>query len=126
MPTVNREQFATDWTSRGFTCDLWTDPSGQCWEDFRHATDELAVVLEGDTELEIAGKVERPRAGEALLTPAGAVHSARVSAHHGPLAVQLQASRLPCGCRHLGLFPGGERPACVFRKSERPGQKSAG
>ena len=27
--------------------DLWTDPPGQRWEDFRHATDDLVTVLEG-------------------------------------------------------------------------------
>jgi len=77
VPAINREQIATDWASRGFICDLWTDPPGQSWEDFRHATDELVTVLEGEMEFEIAGRVEHPKAGEELLIPAGAVHSAR-------------------------------------------------
>jgi len=58
-------------------CGLWTDPPGQRWEDFRHATDELIMVLEGKVEFEVAGKVYHPRVGEELLIPAGAMHSAR-------------------------------------------------
>jgi len=74
---TDRQQIATDWAARGFTCDLWTDPSGQRWEDFTHATDELVTVLEGDMEFEVQGRVHHPQPGEELLIPAGAVHSAR-------------------------------------------------
>jgi quercetin dioxygenase-like cupin family protein len=73
----DREQIAADWEYRGFSCDLWTDPPGQRWEDFRHATDELVTVLGGQVEFEVAGKVHQPEVGEELLYPAGAVHSAR-------------------------------------------------
>lgn len=66
---MSREQIATDWASRGFSCDLWTDPPGQRWEDFRHATDELVIVLEGEMEFEIAGRIEHPKAGEELPVP---------------------------------------------------------
>lgn len=74
---TDRQQIAADWAARGFGCDLWTDPPGQCWEDFTHATDELVTVLEGDMEFEVEGEVHHPRPGEELLIPAGAVHSAR-------------------------------------------------
>ncbi len=67
----------TDWSARGFTCDLWTDPPGQRWEDFTHATDELVTDLEGDVEFEVEGQVRHPWPGEELLIPAGAIHSAR-------------------------------------------------
>jgi quercetin dioxygenase-like cupin family protein len=77
MPPVNREQIAKNWAARDFSCALWTDSPGQRWEDFRHATDELVTVLEGEMEFEIAGKVEHPQIGEELLIPAGAIHSAR-------------------------------------------------
>jgi quercetin dioxygenase-like cupin family protein len=73
----NREQIAADWAARGFSCDLWTNPPGQGWEGFTHATDELVAVLEGKMEFEIAGDMHYPRPGEELLIPAGAVHSAR-------------------------------------------------
>lgn len=77
MPKIDRKQIAEDWKQRGFSCELWTDPPGQRWEDFQHATDELVTVLEGDVEFEIEGTIHHPRAGDELLIPAGALHSAR-------------------------------------------------
>jgi len=77
MAEPDRQQIAADWDARGFSCELWTDPPNQRWEDFRHATDELVTVLEGEMEFEVAGQVHRPQVGEELLIPAGAVHSAR-------------------------------------------------
>lgn len=74
---MDRDQIAADWNERGFSCDVWTDPPGQRWEDFRHETDELVIVLEGDMEFEIDGQVHHPPAGAELLIPAGAKHSAR-------------------------------------------------
>ena len=77
MPDLDRAKVATDWQARGFSCDLWVDPPGQRWEDFRHATDELVTVLEGEMEFEIGGKVYHPEIGEELLIPTGTDHSAR-------------------------------------------------
>ena len=77
MRTIDRQQLAAEWASRGFGCDLWTDPPGRRWEDFTHATEELVLVLEGQIEFEISGQVCHPALGEELLIPAGAVHSAR-------------------------------------------------
>lgn len=74
---VDRNKIAKDWKQRGFSCDLWTDAPGQRWEDFRHATDELITVIEGEVEFEIEGEVHHPRAGDEVLIPAGALHSAR-------------------------------------------------
>ena len=65
------------WRSRGFSCDIWTDPPGQVWEDYTHAVDELVMVLEGDVEFEISGKVMRPEVGKEILIPAGVLHSVR-------------------------------------------------
>ena len=72
---IDREQIADDWATRGFSCELWTDPP--CWEDFTHATDEVVIVLEGEMEFEVEGEVHHPQRGEELFIPAGAVHSAR-------------------------------------------------
>jgi mannose-6-phosphate isomerase-like protein (cupin superfamily) len=77
MAERTREKIAADWASRGFSCDLWTDPPGQRWDDFRHATDELVVVLQGQVEFEVAGKVHHLQVDEELVIPAGAVHSVR-------------------------------------------------
>jgi quercetin dioxygenase-like cupin family protein len=77
MGDVDRERVAADWAARGFCCDLWVDPPGRTWEDFVHPTDEVVMILEGEQEFEVEGVIHRPRAGEELLIPAGAVHSAR-------------------------------------------------
>jgi quercetin dioxygenase-like cupin family protein len=77
MRTIDRQQISADWARRGFSCDLWIDSPGRRWEDFTHGTDELVVVMEGQMEFEIGGRVCRPEIGEELLIPAGAVHSAR-------------------------------------------------
>jgi quercetin dioxygenase-like cupin family protein len=77
MVSTEKSKIAADWAGRGFTCDLWTDPPGQRWEDFTHGADEIVTLLEGEMEFEIEGRVVHPVKGEELLIPAGAVHSAR-------------------------------------------------
>jgi mannose-6-phosphate isomerase-like protein (cupin superfamily) len=77
MARIDRTNVGDDWAVRGFSCDVWVDPPGRCWEDFTHATDELVVVLEGTMEFEVEGRVVRPEVGEELLIPAGTRHSAR-------------------------------------------------
>ena len=74
---MNRHKVSEYWASRGFSCDLWVDPPGQCWEGYVHDVDELVLVLEGDMEFEISGESFHPGAGEELCIPAGAVHSVR-------------------------------------------------
>ena len=74
---IDRERIAADWAARGFSCDIWVDPPGRCWEDFTHDTDELVMVIAGTMEFEVAGKVQRPAPGEELLIPARTMHSAR-------------------------------------------------
>ncbi len=66
-----------EWKERGFSCGLWIDPPGQLWENFRHETDELFMVVEGDVEIEMNGKVQRPKIGEEILIPANTVHTVR-------------------------------------------------
>ena len=75
--TVHITAFRSDWQARGFGCDVWTDPPGQVWEDYRHAVDELVMVLEGEVEFDIAGRVIQPAPGEEVLIPAGEVHTVR-------------------------------------------------
>ena len=74
---IDREQIAANWLARGFSCELWTDSAGQRWEDFKHTTEEVVTVLEGEMEFEVEGKVHHPNLGEELFIPAGAIHSAR-------------------------------------------------
>jgi mannose-6-phosphate isomerase-like protein (cupin superfamily) len=77
MKGTRMNMIETDWTARGFSCALWVDPPGQCWEDFTHTTDELVIVLEGEMEFVIDGNISHPDTGEEIFIPAGSVHSVR-------------------------------------------------
>jgi len=77
VASVDHNHISSELEARGFGCDLWFDPPGRRWEEFRHATDEVVVVIEGEMEFEIAGEVHRPAVGEEVFIPSGTVHSAR-------------------------------------------------
>ena len=77
MKDVDIAKISEDWQSRNFSCGIWTDPPGQRWENFTHATDELVLVIQGEVEFEIAGTIYHPIIGQELLIPANAVHSVR-------------------------------------------------
>jgi len=66
-----------EWKLRGFGCDMWVDPPGQVWSDFEHDCDELILVVEGELEIEVAGSLVRPLAGEEVLVPSGTLHTVR-------------------------------------------------
>ncbi len=72
---MDKEQTARDWNTRGFSCDIWTDPAGQIWADFVHDTDELVMLIDGEIELRFSGEVLRPKVGEEILVPAGEAHT---------------------------------------------------
>ena len=74
---VDQHQIAQDWKKQGYSCDLWTDPPGQVWEDFVHGVDELVCLVDGRIELEIDGKIIHPEPGEEIFIPAHAMHSVR-------------------------------------------------
>jgi quercetin dioxygenase-like cupin family protein len=74
---LNENEVAQDWASRGFGCDLWTDPPGQCWEDYVHPMDELVMVVDGTLEFEIGGQTLHPKPGEEIFIPAKVSHSVR-------------------------------------------------
>ena len=71
------EELTKTWNSRGFRCEERIDAPGKA--DPLHAFDhdELLVVLEGDIEVDIAGKTLCPTAGESVVIPAGAEHEVR-------------------------------------------------
>lgn len=77
MNGLSLKDIRSQWHSRGFSCDVWTDPPGQVWEDYTHAVDELVMVLDGEVEFEINGEINRPAAGEELFIPARVLHSVR-------------------------------------------------
>ena len=66
-----------NWKSRGYTFGIFKDPPGQVWADFVHKTDELVVLAEGEIEIEIEGKLQRPQIGEKVFIPANATHRLR-------------------------------------------------
>lgn len=74
---VDQAAVERSWRERGFSCGLWVDPPGQVWADYVHDTDELVMVVDGDVEFEIDGRVHRPAAGEELFIPARARHTVR-------------------------------------------------
>jgi len=71
------QQVKQAWESRGFSCDTWTDVPGQEWKNFVHETDELVMLQEGEIELTFQGSTIRPRVGEEVYIPAGAMHTVR-------------------------------------------------
>jgi quercetin dioxygenase-like cupin family protein len=75
--TNRAEKILAEWKSRGFSGGIWVDPPGQVWEDYVHDEDELFMVLDGEVELEVDGKVTRPKRGEEVLIPARTKHTVR-------------------------------------------------
>lgn len=73
----NTAQISETWAKRGFSCDMWIDPPGQCWEDFVHAVDELLCVVDGQLEFEMDGIVMRFSPWEEVFIPAHVKHSVR-------------------------------------------------
>ena len=77
MTTIIPELIKQDWNSRGYSFGIFRDPPGQVLADFVHQTDELLVLAEGEIEVEVEGKAERPKIGEEVFIPANAVHTVR-------------------------------------------------
>ena len=74
---MNSYLIKRDWHSRGYSFGVFRDPPDQVWADFVLRTDELVVLAEGEIEVEIKGKSQRPQIGEELFIPANAVHTVR-------------------------------------------------
>jgi len=74
---LKRNDIQQSWLSRGFSCDLWTDPPGQEWIDYVHSVDELLMLMEGELEMEMQGRRFRPKLGEEVFIPAGEPHTVR-------------------------------------------------
>ena len=74
---MNSDQLKQDWNSRGYSFGIFKDRPGQVRADLVHKTDELVVLAEGEIEIEIEGKSQRPKIGEEVLIPANATHTVR-------------------------------------------------
>ena len=79
---LKKPAVAADWQARGYSCDTFVDPPGQCWEDFTHGCNELVTVVQGELEMEIAGEVARLGPGDEVFIPRGATPSVR-NTHSG-------------------------------------------
>ena len=75
MTLPRTAEVRTEWASRGFSFELWSDPPGRVWSDFVHDVDEVAMLLEGKIEFTIGKDTLRPAIGEELLIPAGVRHT---------------------------------------------------
>lgn len=76
-PPVDQTQVARDWSARGFSCGLFTDPPGREWNDFVHRTDELVTVVEGRLRMTIEGESCELGPGDEVFIPREAVHSVK-------------------------------------------------
>ena len=79
---VDRARVATDWRTRGYSCDLFVDPPGRAWIDFVHATNELVTVSDGRLEMTVDDQTFVAEPGDEVFIPRGAVHSVK-NIHRG-------------------------------------------
>ena len=69
------------WSRRGFSCGIWTDPPGKVWAEETHDVDQLVMLIDGEIEIAVPGRVHRPKPGEEVLVPAGTPHKVRNPGH---------------------------------------------
>ncbi|HQM47255.1 MAG TPA: cupin domain-containing protein [Candidatus Hydrogenedentes bacterium] len=74
---VNETHVDSNWYRRGFTCERRCDRPGQTWSDYAHDVDELVMLVEGEIEVEMKGKIHKLRPGQELLVPASVPHTIR-------------------------------------------------
>ncbi|MBS0150418.1 MAG: cupin domain-containing protein [Nitrospira sp.] len=78
FPTpLDRDQVAHDWSQRGYSCDVFTDPPGREWNDFVHAANELVTVMDGTLRLTIGGEEIIAKPGDEVFIPKGILHSVK-------------------------------------------------
>ena len=74
---MNSSLIEENWCSRSYSFGIFRDHPNQIWSDFVHRTDELVVLAEGEIEIVIEGKINRPRIGEEVFIPANASHTVK-------------------------------------------------
>ena len=65
---MNSDHIKRDWHSRGYSFGVFRDPPGQVCADFVHKCGELVVLAEGEIEVEIEGKLYKPKIVEKCLS----------------------------------------------------------
>ena len=73
----DRERVRSEWSRQGFSCELWIDPPKQVWHDAQHDVDVALHLLEGEAQVELAGRTLRIHPGEELVIQAGTRHTVR-------------------------------------------------
>ena len=68
MTTVIPDLIKQNWHSRGYSFGVFRDPPSQVLADLVHRTDELVALAEGEIEVEIEGKLHKPKIGEKCLS----------------------------------------------------------
>jgi mannose-6-phosphate isomerase-like protein (cupin superfamily) len=78
QPTkVDRDSVRSEWSARGYSCELWIDPPDQIWHDVQHDVDGILLLLEGQCQVEMEGRTVRMQSGDELQLPAGMRHTVR-------------------------------------------------
>ena len=72
--TVDLDSLRRDFSTRGYSFDIFVDPPGQQWLGFRHQVDEIVVPLQGQVTLTVDGVQHSPALGEEVFIPAHALH----------------------------------------------------
>ncbi len=78
---IRQDEVASDWSRRGFSCEMWVDPPDQIWINYVHEADELIMPITGQIEVEFSGQRHRLRPGDEILIPAGTPHNLSNTGH---------------------------------------------
>ena len=74
---VSASAVAENWRARGYDCHPFTDPPGQEWNDFVHASNELVTVVEGRLRMIVGNETLHLDPGDEAFIPRGATHSVK-------------------------------------------------
>jgi mannose-6-phosphate isomerase-like protein (cupin superfamily) len=74
---LDRAAVQRRWAADGYSCEVWIDAPNQVWHDFQHDVDEVVLLVEGESTIELLGRTIRLVAGDQLEIPAGTRHTVR-------------------------------------------------
>jgi mannose-6-phosphate isomerase-like protein (cupin superfamily) len=74
---INIDRVQRDWRARGIGFAIWAEPPGQVCKSHEHEGDELIMLVEGEVEIEMQGRVCRLNLGEEVLIPGKTLHVVR-------------------------------------------------
>jgi quercetin dioxygenase-like cupin family protein len=74
---VDRNAVASDWAARGYSCQTFTDPPGQEWNDFVHRSNEVVTVVEGRLWMRVGADTCEAGPGDEVFIPRNTKHSVK-------------------------------------------------